>query len=115
MSINGQAFSAGYTAISDIGIAFLGLVKPLYDQLVTVSGAVYDNRNKYLKVDCNAKFDVSFKIGDLEYPLKPNKIIFKFGPDDCQLLLFESVDEDFPVVLGNPFSQEYCLIYDYTG
>lgn len=94
----------------------MGFVKPLFDKVIASSGATYDNKIKVWKVDCNAQFKLSYKIQDLEYPISTSKLIHNMGDKNgCQLLVFESVDAGVPIVLGNPFNQQYCVVYDYSG
>lgn len=116
ITIQGETIKTGWTASSNTGNGMIKLQKPLFDKVVTASGATWDNRNKFWKVNCNAQFNVSFKIGELDLPVKSDKLIHDLGgKNGCQLLVAEATDPNIQVVLGNPFNQEYCVIYDYSG
>jgi len=115
VTIEQETFAIGYNAISVTGSSFIQLAKPLFDKVIAASKATFDKKYKFYKVDCDATFKLSFKIGDLDYPISANKVIYNTGKLGCQLLVAESTDSNIPISLGNPFNQEYCVIYDYSG
>jgi hypothetical protein len=93
----------------------MGFPQSLFNKVVAAAQATYDNKNKFYKVDCNANFDLSFKIGTLEYPVAVKNLIYHIKDDICQLLVFQTTDNNIQLVLGNPFNMAFCVIYDYNG
>jgi hypothetical protein len=115
ITIQSETITTGWTAISSTGSPFIGLPKPLLDKVVAASGATFDKRNHYWKVDCKTNFNLAFKFGNIDYPVSSDNLIYNLGSKECQLLIKETEDAAFPVILGNPFNQAYCVIYDYSG
>lgn len=113
--VGNEVINTGWTAISSTGNPFIALAKPLLDRVIAISGASFDKRNDIWKVDCNTNFKLSFKFDEVYYTITADKLIYSLGKGGCQFLVKEATDPNFQIVLGSPFNQAVCIVYDYSG
>lgn len=117
-----RPFQVNYTVFKQIfkfgldsAISFVGLPQDLFNKAISAAQATYDKKNQFYKVDCNVNFGLSFTIGKREYSVDVQKLVYHVNDNVCQLLLFQTTNPDINIVLGNPFNQQYCVVYDYSG
>ncbi|KAI6170364.1 putative aspartyle protease [Aphelenchoides bicaudatus] len=104
----------GWTAFADPSSTIIGLNNETLSDIVAATGATFNTDYGLYQVDCNIQFQWTVTLGGSKFVVDQSNTLYNVG-DFC-LLMFESfVYPGIDFLLGGPFVQDYCLVYDVTG
>ncbi|CAD5227871.1 unnamed protein product [Bursaphelenchus xylophilus] len=110
--LNGHPLK-GALALSDTSSAYLhGPFEWIYPFARGI-GADYVTNKDIWVTGCDANFTVTFDIGKHTYNLPWESLVQEVSPDHCELMVKATGYTPYTWVLGAPFAQAYCHVYDF--
>ncbi|CAD5227875.1 unnamed protein product [Bursaphelenchus xylophilus] len=115
VDLNGHKANGG-VALSDTGSAYIhGPYFSIYLFAQDI-GARYEYLNDRYIIACDKQFKFSLDIGRHTYTINSTLLIKEISPNKCELMVRENDSwDEYSWILGVPFANAYCQIYDYTG
>ncbi|CEF70266.1 Aspartic peptidase family and Aspartic peptidase domain-containing protein [Strongyloides ratti] len=115
-SIGSFQNSKKYVTISDTGTSLLGLPQFIVDGIAKTIGAEFHRGYGMYTIKCSQTFpDLNLTIGQHTYSIKYDKLVDHtgVGGNMCIVGMFGISGMGIQVILGDPFIQSYCNIYDF--
>lgn len=113
-NLNGKITSGGSTLI-DTGTAEIYGPYSVINNFAKSIGAVFSYAKDVYEVPCEASFKFSVTLGKNEYIIPTQHLVRQVGFKKCELQVSYHFASDHKWILGAPFAQEYCQIYDFNG
>uniref|UniRef100_A0AAF5I017 Glycosyltransferase family 92 protein n=1 Tax=Strongyloides stercoralis TaxID=6248 RepID=A0AAF5I017_STRER len=117
ISFGTTSFNNGWNVISDTGTSLLAAPTMIADSIARIAGAQFNMEYQFYVLNCTSKLpDMNLVIGSKTYAIKSDKLIddVGIGNGQCMFGMFGmDVGMGLSFILGDPFIQSYCNIYDF--
>jgi len=103
-----------WTGITDSGTSIIGLPSDPFNDVATATNAQFNFDFGLYEVDCGIKFQWTVTVSGNKLSVDESTALISIN--DVCLLAFDPIDyPGIDFILGNPFTRDYCQVFDLTG